>query len=98
MNGPRRQGGISDELQPYVDAGEAEAIDRLGERLLERERPLPSAGFRSQVRASLYGSGRVRTEWRPKRLRVLVAAYAGSGAALMAIAAIGLGGAGPLGY
>ena len=88
--------GISDELRPYVDRSEAEGIDLIGERLLA-ERPAPRAAFRAALHAhlaELVGSRRIA--WRPRRLRALVAAYAGSGAVLLAIAAIGLAGAGPL--
>lgn len=89
------KGGISDELRPYVDRHEAEAIDRVGERLLsERQRPRPA--FRAELRAQLSAKAPAREQWRPKRLRVLVAAYLGSGLTLLAVAAVGLSGAGPL--
>ena len=91
-----RRRGISDELRPYVDRSEAEEIDQIGERLLA-ERPAPRAAFRAALRAHLAElAGSRRTAWRPGRLRALVAAYAGSGVVLLAIAAIGLTGAGPL--
>jgi len=90
-------GGISDELQPYVDAADAEAINRVGDRL-NQERPLPTAALRTELRAHLSEARIARPAWQPKRLRPLVAAYLGSGVALLAIAAIGLSGAGPLGY
>jgi hypothetical protein len=86
--------GISNELRPYVDRGESEAIDRIGERL-EAERPLPRAGFRAQLQSRL---ATARAPWRPQRLGLAVAAYLGSGLALLGVAAIGLAGAGPLGY
>jgi hypothetical protein len=88
--------GISDELRPYVDRSQAEAIDRIGERLLA-ERPAPRAAFRAALRAHLAElAGGRRVAWRPRRLRALVGAYAGSGVVLLAIAAVGLAGAGPL--
>ena len=88
------RGGISHELRPYVDRGEAEAVDRIGDRL-EAERPVPRAGFRAELKARLASAP---TSWRPRRLRLAVAAYAGSGFLLLAVAALGLAGSGPLGY
>lgn len=93
----RQPGGVADELQPYIDRKDAKEIDQLGERL-KRERPTPTAGFRTELRARLAGDRATRAEWRPGNLRLLVAAYMGSGLALLAIAAVGLAGAGPLGY
>jgi hypothetical protein len=90
MNGER---GISDELRPYVDSGEIEGIDRVGERL-DAERPIPRAAFRAELQGRLAS---MPSPWRPQRLGLAVAAYAGSGFLLMALAAIGLAGAGPLG-
>jgi IS5 family transposase len=91
-----RRDRMSDELRPYVDRSEAEAIDRIAERLLA-ERPAPRAAFRAALNARLLElAGSRGTAWRPRRLRALVAAYAGSGVALLAIAAIGLAGVGPL--
>ena len=89
-----RQGGLSDELRPYVDRHEAEEIDRLGEHLLA-ERPRPRPAFRAELRARLSAKAPAREQWRPKRLGVLVASYLGSGFALLAVAALGLTGAGP---
>ena len=89
--------GISHELRPYVDSTEAEGIDRVAEQL-RSEHPLPRAAFRSQLRAHLTELARTRPTWRPRHLPRLVLAYAASGAALLAIAAIGLSGTGPLGY
>ena len=89
--------GISGELRPYVDRAEAAEIDRTGQRLRD-ERPVPRAAFRSELRGHLARLGADRPSWRPRHLGRLVAAYAGSGVALMAIAAIGLAGVGPLGY
>ncbi len=91
MNRYRR---ISEELSPHVDHDEAEAIDRLAEQL-DSERPLPRAGFRADLRARLTASDQLR---RPQRLRLTVGAYLASGLTLIAVAAVGLTGAGPLGY
>lgn len=59
---------------------------------LESERPVPGAAFRGDLRRRLLsspGSGA------PARLRLMISAYAGSGAALLAIAAVGVAGMGP---
>jgi hypothetical protein len=88
------RGGISHELRPYVDRGEADAIDRIGKRLTG-ERPVPTASFRAELKRRLASAP---TEWRPRRLRLTVAAYFASGLLLLAIAALGLMGSGPLGY
>lgn len=93
--GPERRPGIADELRPYVDNAEAQAFNAIAERLLE-ERPVPRAGFRAELHARLVQLGEKRLRSRPRNLRVLVAAYAGSGTACLAIAAMGLTGAGPL--
>jgi hypothetical protein len=69
-------------------------LDPMAERL-RSERPVPAAGFRGQLRRRLLLAARERPV-APRRLRLLVAAYAGSGTVLMAIAAIGLAGVGPL--
>ena len=90
-------GGISDELRPYVDRSQAEAIDEVGRRL-ESERPVPRAGFRAELRAHLAEHGRRPATWRPRRLGLAIAGYAGSGLVLLVVAAVGLAGAGPLGY
>jgi hypothetical protein len=85
---------LSEELGIDLDREEAEAIDALGERLAER--PMPSAQFRADLNAHLHAL--TREAWRPRRPWRLATAYVASGMALLAIAAIGLAGAGPLGY
>jgi hypothetical protein len=64
-------------------------------RRLEQERPVPRAGFRAKLRRRLLETAD-RQSTRPQRLRFLIAAYAGSGIALLAIAVLGVAGAGPL--
>jgi hypothetical protein len=71
-----------------------EDLDAIAERL-RAERPVPAPGFRGDLRRQLVVSDRP-APIAPRRLRLLVGAYAGSGAVLMAIAAIGLAGVGPL--
>jgi hypothetical protein len=68
--------------------------EEIAERL-RAERPVPSAAFRGELRRRVLLADR-RRPVRPRRLRLLVTAYAGSGALLLAIAAIGLAGVGPL--
>jgi hypothetical protein len=65
----------------------------LAERLGD-QRPVPSAGFRGTLRRRLLDQG--PGERRPARIRLLIGAYAGSGSLLLAVAAVGLAGAGPL--
>ena len=95
MNDRKR---ISDELRPYVDREEGEALDRIAWRLEETDPEPPSAAFRSELRSHLVElQGRqIRTVWRPRSLRLAVASYVGSGLALLAIAALGVAGSGPL--
>ena len=71
-----------------------EDLERLGERLHDG-RPLPRAAFRGDLRRRLLARRPGRP--RPAGLRVLIAAYAGAGALLLALAAISAAGAGPLG-
>ena len=96
-----RSDRISDELQPYVDETEADRLDRIAERLID-ERAAPSAAFRAELRATLESEAEraPRAAAPPPqplaRLRVTVAAYACGGLLLLAVAALGLAGAGPL--
>lgn len=62
---------------------------------LHDERPVPPAGFRAELRGRLLEVRR-RRRAPSQRVRLLVAVYAGSGLALLAIAAIGASGGGPL--
>jgi hypothetical protein len=71
-----------------------EELIRLAERL-ERERPVPAAGFRGDLRRRLLtGQG---THARPARLRLLIAGYASAGCGLLLIGAASAAGLGPLG-
>ncbi|MQA75863.1 MAG: hypothetical protein GEU88_16275, partial [Solirubrobacterales bacterium] len=69
-------------------------LDRLAERL-GTERPVPSAGYRAALRRSLLTRA-PEQRFAPRRLRLLIGAYAGSGAALLLVVAVGVLGAGPL--
>jgi hypothetical protein len=74
-------------------AAQREELESLVQRL--RRRPVPRARFRGQLRRRLLGAAEQPS--RPLRLRLMTAAYAGSGLVLLAIAALGVAGAGPLG-
>jgi hypothetical protein len=82
------------DLGPDASPGEPEALLELAERL-ERDRPIPSSGFRGELRRSLLTSLASRPS-RPKRLGALISAYAGSGVVLLAVAVLGIAGVGPL--
>jgi hypothetical protein len=77
-----------------VDPDHMELTDAGLERRLRAERPVPRAGFRAELRATLREREPIIAE--PPRLRLVVAAYSVSGAALLAVAAVGLAGLGPL--
>ena len=67
-------------------------LARLANRL-ERERPVPAAAFRGDLRRQLINTRRATAS--PKRLWVWVSAYAGTGAALLLVAGLGVLGGGP---
>jgi hypothetical protein len=94
-NRPRRR--ISSELRPYVDRPDAESVDELAARLAE-SRSAPRDGFRDELTAhlaDLEAEGDPR--WRPKHPGAAIAGFGGAGLALLAIAALGATGTGPLG-
>jgi hypothetical protein len=66
----------------------------LAERL-ERERPLPAAAFRGELRRRMLFDPAARS--RPARLRLLIAGYAGAGSLLLLAGAASVAGVGPLG-
>ena len=68
-------------------------MDNLEHRLV-RERPVPSATFRGELGRRLASAHGTHTP--AARVRVAIAACAGSGAFLMAAGAIGVLGVGPL--
>lgn len=74
------------------DASEAD-LEELGERL-RRERPVPRAAYRGQLRQNLMREGAPRH--RPARLGLLVAACGSSGTLLLVVAALSVAGTGPL--
>lgn len=96
---PRPANRISAELRPYVDRRDAEPIDEMGRRL-EGARVAPERGFRDALRSSLAAAGEEPHEvddHRPNHLWLSVLACLLAGLALMAIAALGASGMGPLG-
>ncbi len=88
--------GIWAELRPYVDRGEMAEIDALGDHL-EADKPIPRAGFRAQLRARLIEL-RDSAPIRPARFKVMVGAYGAAGILMLAVAALGIAGSGPLAY
>jgi hypothetical protein len=74
--------------------GEAEALADV-ERRLREERPVPAGAFRAMLRQSLLGDVVVRPT-RPRRLRLLIAAYSAAGVVLLTVAGVGVLGGGPL--
>jgi hypothetical protein len=56
------------------------------------ERPRPTPAFRSEVRSRLLANAKNR----PAQVRALIFSYAAGGTLLLAVAALGVAGAGPL--
>jgi hypothetical protein len=76
------------------ESREREELAAIAERL-ERERPVPAATFRGELRRSLQRGPRPEPALPRARARILVAAYGGCGTVLLAVAAVGVAGAGP---
>lgn len=77
-----------------LETGAPDELVSLAERL-ERERPVPAAGFRGELRRRLlFGAG---ARARPARLRLLITGYAGAGSLLLLVGAASVAGVGPLG-
>jgi hypothetical protein len=83
------------DIRGDLEPGTPEELIRLAERL-ERERPVPSAGFRGAVRRQLTSTGQ-GSRPRPARLRALIAGYAAAGCLLLLLGAVSAAGIGPLG-
>jgi hypothetical protein len=81
---PRRD--LRDDLEPGI----GDDLVRLAERL-QTQRPLPAPAFRGRLRRHLIAQAA------PRGLGARIAAFAGSGAALLAVAAVSAAGLGPLG-
>ena len=82
------------DIRSDLEPGTPDELITLAERL-ERERPVPSAGFRGDLRRQLLAGELSRS--RPARLRVLIASYAGAGSLLLLAGAASVAGIGPLG-
>lgn len=81
-----------DHIDPNLPPEERPALVPLRE-LLERERPVPSAAFRGELRRHLLGSRRGRAS--SPRWRLLAVSYVAFGLLCLVTAALGLTGAGP---
>jgi hypothetical protein len=91
MSNPRETDPL---LDPEIDPQERKELARVAAQL-ETERPVPQPAFRGELGRRLLGQlepGRAQ----PRGLRMLITAYAGSGLCLLAVAAVGVAGAGPL--
>ena len=83
------------DLRDDLGADAPRELIELAERL-DRERPVPSAAFRGDLRRRLVaGSGAAHS--RPARLRILIAGYATAGSVLLLAGAASVAGFGPLG-
>ncbi len=87
------------DLEVGIDEAERARLSEMGERLVH-ERPVPDAAFRGTLRTRL---SRRRSVWAGEtwssgsRWRPLAATYSCLGMLLLAVAAVGLAGAGPFG-
>jgi hypothetical protein len=70
-----------------------EELDPIAQRL-QSERLVPSAGYRGELRRRLVSTQEAGSD--PPRLGLLIGIYAALGVVLLAIAVVGLAGAGPL--
>jgi hypothetical protein len=87
---PPRREDFENDLEPKLEAEEHSELITLALRLTEN-RPVPRLGLRSAIRSRLLSQGEVARS----RVGALIFGYATSGAALLAIAAVGLVGVGP---
>jgi hypothetical protein len=90
-----READIRADLDPDLQAPEAASLLAVADRL-DRERPVPRPSWRGDTGRYLTSELETTRHARPRRFRLLVAGYAGSGAVLLAVALIGVAGAGPL--
>ena len=81
-----------DDIEGGVTADERAALASIAERI-ERDRPVPAARFRGDLRRRLEGSERGTPALARRRLAL---SYLIGGAGMLALAAIGLVGLGPL--
>jgi hypothetical protein len=83
-----------EDLEPNISASERRRLLEVSDRL-GRDRPTPRPAFRGDLRRLLLKGGSGSARQAAPRWRILVATYSGLGALLLAVAAIGLAGAGP---
>jgi len=82
-------GDIRSDLEPDAP----QELILLAERL-HRERPVPAAGFRGELRRRLVSGS--MADARPARLARLITGYATAGTTLLLVAALSAAGVGPL--
>jgi hypothetical protein len=85
------------ELDPILPPAEKADLVRLSERL-EADRPIPSPGFRGDLRRRLLGTSsrpRRQPSAAAARFRLWAAGYTVAGTLCLAVAAVGLAGVGP---
>jgi hypothetical protein len=82
-------GGLSDELEPYVDRAEVESFDRMGE-LLRAQHPVPGPRLAERLNAGPEADV-------PSMLPLQVALAVLFGLLLLGVATLGASGSGPLG-
>lgn len=82
-------GGLSDELEPYVDRTEVERFDRMGE-LLRAQHPVPGARLAERLHAGPEADV-------PPRFALQAVLAVLFGLLLLGVAALGASGSGPLG-
>ena len=87
---------FSEELGPYLDADEVEEVDAVAE--LFAERPLPPPALRARIKEQLSRMAAQPRGWQPRRPALWAWGYVASGTVVLAVAAIGVAGVGPLGY
>ena len=89
MSPAGQAGGLSDELEPYVDRAEVERFDRMGE-LLRAQHPVPGARLPERLTAGPEADV-------PPMLPLQVVLAVLFGLLLLGVAALGASGSGPLG-
>ncbi len=80
-----------DWADPSVAPGELDQLEPVTTLLLD-QRPIPAAGLRSRIRATIFTAPPPR---RRERVRATILAYSCTSCGLFAIAAAGLAGIGP---